>query len=91
MSKALVKSCRRLTNSIRVPLRFLALNMDLPKPTEANKLRDAARVIAVGLVPHGAQAGLDVTSVQGRSRRTPLHATRHKARTRLAPLRALCA
>ncbi len=36
--------------------------MDLPKPTEANELRDAARVIAVGLVPHGAQPGLDVTA-----------------------------
>ena len=36
--------------------------MDLPKPTEANELRDAARVIAVRLVPHGAQPGLHVTA-----------------------------
>lgn len=37
-------------------MRFLALDVDLPEPTEANELRYAARIIAVRLVPHGGAA-----------------------------------
>jgi hypothetical protein len=46
------------------PLRFLAFNVDLPKPAKTNQLRDATRIIAVRLVPHGAQSGFHVAAFE---------------------------
>ena len=45
-------------------LRLLALDVDLPEPSKAEKLCDTSRVVAVSLVPHGAQTRLDMPAFE---------------------------